>query len=136
MGRFWCAEYWVLDPLLHRRECRVHCSILIMARVAIAHTPTVDHACATPAMPPCQTLVPVPVKDKASFARVVNDGSEGALGILKSLGVEYIPLMVIYNAQTGEEIARHVTSSRGDLIGLFLTALERREAEVKADLTA
>ena len=69
---------------------------------------------------------------KASFARVLSDGSPQALAVLRELRAEYVPLLLIYDGRTGEELGRHVVTTREDLIGLYLDALEQQKARLDA----
>eukprot|EP00667_Euglena_gracilis_P007321 EG_transcript_7392 len=71
------------------------------------------------------------MKGRATFSRLLADSRPGKEACRK-LKVEYVPLMVIFDAQTGQELARHVVSSRGDFMGLFLQSLEKKEAELEA----
>jgi len=73
-----------------------------------------------------------PMQGKASFARVLSDGSPQALAVLRELRAEYVPLLLIYDGRTGEELGRHVVTTREDLIGLYLDALEQQKARLDA----
>lgn len=76
---------------------------------------------------PALSAVGKHMKGKAKFARLLGDESPDATKALLDLGVTHIPMMIIFDAKTGKEVVRHVTTSRGDFIGLFLQELEKAE---------
>jgi len=68
------------------------------------------------------------LKGRATFARLRSDVKD-AREAVRQLNVNYVPSMIIFDAKTGKEVARHVVTSRGDLIGLLLQSLEHAEKQ-------
>ena len=45
--------------------------------------------------------------------------------LFTSPGVKFIPTMLVYNAKTGQEVARHVVASRGEFLVKFLEEADK-----------
>lgn len=54
----------------------------------------------------------------AAFARLLGDENDDLKALMRELNVVEVPTFLFYRA--GEEVGRHVGSSRGDLIGKIL----------------
>jgi hypothetical protein len=73
---------------------------------------------------PCVRVFPVVMalakhlRGVASFARLIGDGGSHAAALTRELGVIEAPTFIFYIE--GKEVARHVGSSRGDLMGQIL----------------
>lgn len=87
--------------------------------------------CLTTTAPQCLHIYPAMAavaKDRirsVSFARLLGDENATSNAALGELGVKFIPTMLVYNAKTGQEVARHVVASRGEFLVKFLEEADK-----------